>query len=419
MNDTRELIASTIEQESNQMLSSPSLETIGSDMFTYKDTVIPDIEPPNSSWIRRFPPDKKKGLFRSLYKWYWPTDISKGAKSEASLLSLGGIHIQPVEVNVNEMESDNPDQHKFMHTLILSKPKTYKEPKPTKDVVICHGFGAGLGFFYRNYAHIFQLPSVNRVFAPDWLGMGRSSRPNFPKFTHHPKWQHQEAINFFIESFELWRSRQLPPLSRFTLIGHSLGGYLAALYALKYPQYIEKLVLLSPIGIPLIPQFELESSKDDLLAVTGHKIPAWIAHLWSRNITPQWLIRMAGPWGPQIVQRYAEQRFHMLPQTHLKHFKDYLYHISADTASGEYALAAILSPGAWAREPLFNKLSDLTMPTTFIFGDRDWMDYRHAQDALPTMKVPCRVLRISNAGHYLFVDNSEEFNKIIEMEITK
>ena len=35
-------------------------------------------------------------------------------------------------------------------------------------------------------------------------------------------------------------------------MGHSLGAYLAISYALKYPENIEKLILFSPVGIPII-----------------------------------------------------------------------------------------------------------------------------------------------------------------------
>ena len=42
-------------------------------------------------------------------------------------------------------------------------------------------------------------------------------------------------------------------LQRMTLIGHSLGGYLSVAYALKYPTRVQKLILLSPAGIPRDP----------------------------------------------------------------------------------------------------------------------------------------------------------------------
>jgi pimeloyl-ACP methyl ester carboxylesterase len=35
-----------------------------------------------------------------------------------------------------------------------------------------------------------------------------------------------------------------PPLQKFVLLGHSLGGYLAATYALRHPQHVEHLLLV-------------------------------------------------------------------------------------------------------------------------------------------------------------------------------
>eukprot|EP01130_Rhizamoeba_saxonica_P017472 TRINITY_DN847_c0_g1_i5.p1 TRINITY_DN847_c0_g1~~TRINITY_DN847_c0_g1_i5.p1 ORF type:complete len:160 (+),score=15.91 TRINITY_DN847_c0_g1_i5:3-482(+) len=52
--------------------------------------------------------------------------------------------------------------------------------KAKKTVVMAHGFGAGLGFFMRNYG---TLSQNGRIISFDWLGMGGSSRPKFTKRT--------------------------------------------------------------------------------------------------------------------------------------------------------------------------------------------------------------------------------------------
>lgn len=55
-------------------------------------------------------------------------------------------------------------------------------------------------------------------------------------------------------------------------------------------------------------------------------------------------------------------------------FKDYFYHIAAARGSGEYALRHILAPGAWAHAPLAERLQELKVPVTFIYGEHDWMN---------------------------------------------
>ena len=43
-------------------------------------------------------------------------------------------------------------------------------------------------------------------------------------------------------------------LKKITLVGHSLGGYLSTCYALKYPEKVKQLILVSPVGFPEIPK---------------------------------------------------------------------------------------------------------------------------------------------------------------------
>lgn len=114
---------------------------------------------------------------------------------------------------------------------------------------------------------------------------------------------------------------------------------------------------------------------------------------------------------------YCNGRFPYLPQSERASLARYFYHISSHTGSGEYALAALLAPGAWAREPLHSRLPLLTMPTTFIYGANDWMDRRHAEEAAEKMTVPVEIVSVSHAGHHLHMDNPAEFNRILAKAI--
>lgn len=68
------------------------------------------------------------------------------------------------------------------------------------------------------------------------------------------------------------------------LCGHSLGGYLMSLYSLTYPENIQKLVLMSPVGIPEKPEdFTVENlvnKTDSKLGKLGIKVAY---HVWENN----------------------------------------------------------------------------------------------------------------------------------------
>ncbi|KAG9984470.1 alpha/beta-hydrolase, partial [Aureobasidium melanogenum] len=115
------------------------------------------------------------------------------------------------------------------------------------NLVMIHGYGAGLGVFYRNFESLSRLPGW-KLYALDMLGMGRSSRPPFKIHAKDRQGKIEEAENWFIDALEEWRIKK--GIDRFTLLGHSMGGYMAVAYALKYPGHLNKLILASPVGIP-------------------------------------------------------------------------------------------------------------------------------------------------------------------------
>ena len=100
--------------------------------------------------------------------------------------------------------------------------------------IFIHGFCGGIGLWIHNIDSISQF---RKFYAFDLLGFGRSSRP---KFSNDPI----EAENQFVDSIEEWRKEM--KLEKFILVGHSFGGYLAALYSIKYPSFIKGLILADP-----------------------------------------------------------------------------------------------------------------------------------------------------------------------------
>ncbi|KAG5925775.1 hypothetical protein E4U42_003947 [Claviceps africana] len=275
-----------------------------------------------------------------------------------------------------------------------------------ETLVMVHGYGAGLGFFFKNFEPITRIPGL-RLYALDMLGMGNSSRPAFRIHARGRDEKVDEAESWFIDALEEWRKARR--IERFTLLGHSLGGYLAVSYAIKYPGHLKKLILASPVGIPEDPYavnsslpepgestVQNEFTQDQQTATTtGLKhpvpvpvkngpqhatgadgqekqqqpspaqtppsapkrpLPGWLVWLWDANVSPFSIVRYAGPLGPRFVSGWSSRRFNHLPADEAEALHEYSFSIFKQKGSGEYALSYILAPGAYARRPVINRI---------------------------------------------------------------
>ena len=274
-----------------------------------------------------------------------------------------------------------------------------------QNLVMLHGYGAGLGFFYKNFEGLSRVKGW-KIYALDLLGMGRSSRPPFRLKAKTRQEQITEAENWFIDALEEWRVQR--KIDRFTLLGHSLGGYMAVAYALKYPGHLNKLVLASPVGIPEDPyavnaampepgdstlaneftqdqqadvkdasnpqvpesakigdnnNFLNARSKAQQTGKTDNNtppprkpLPKWLTYLWDANVSPFSLVRWSGPLGPRLVSGWTSRRFSHLGPEEAQALHTYAYSLFKQRGSGEYALSYILAPGAFARSPLIRRI---------------------------------------------------------------
>ncbi|KAM7518202.1 hypothetical protein LguiB_017164 [Lonicera macranthoides] len=348
---------------------------------------------------------KKKSLWPSLLRWI-PTSTDHIIDAEKRLLSLVKTPYTQEHVNIGSGPPGSKvrwfrsvsNEPRFINTITFDS----KEESPT--LVMVHGYGASQGFFFRNFEF---LTKHFKVIAIDQIGWGGSSRPDFTcKST-------EETEAWFIDSFEEWRKAK--NLSNFILLGHSFGGYVAAKYALKHPEHIQHLILVGSAGF----SSESEHKSEWLTQFRRTWKGAVMNHLWESNFTPQKIVRGAGPWGPDLVRRYTTARFgsyssgDVLTEEESKLLTDYVYHTLAAKASGELCLKYIFSFGAFARSPLLQSASEWKVPTTFIYGFQDWMNYQGAQDARKQMKVPCEIIRVPQGGHFVFIDNPSGFHSAV------
>eukprot|EP00798_Chlamydomonas_sp_ICE-L_P005310 gene5310-18555_t len=232
-----------------------------------------------------------------------------------------------------------------------------------------------------------------KIFGVDWWGQCLSGRPKFTAQTR------EEAEDFFLESLQEWRKSM--GLNKFVLCGHSLGGMDTAL---RYPEHVSHLVLVCPAGVPKAPENWAQNFTEKL-SYFGKGMVKLAGWAWDRGTTPGSVIRALGPWGPNIVKGYVNNRFTQhgvgISPEEAGPFASYFYHISSAPGSGEFALRHLLAPGAWAHEPLEKRLRDLKLCKELL------------EERQPKAVSDWTVSIIKESGHYAFVEQPAKFNEAL------
>jgi cardiolipin-specific phospholipase len=270
------------------------------------------------------------------------------------------------------------------------------------------------------------LSKTHRVILVDWLGTGASDRP---AFAPHAK-SVAEGEAFFIDSLEEWRA-SYGITEPFALMGHSLGGYLAAAYALKYPHSLSHLVLASPAGIPDVPPEQRLSAR-----FADSRTLQALEYAWEAGWTPQSLVRGMGTMGASWAGSLISRRFKSMwaARKEAGHtfdevsFVAYIHAITVPPPSGEDALRVLLAFGAHAREPMGPRLlaaaagrrapfdGGRPFPVTLLYGENDWMDTRAGERLATELRragADAQCGLIADSGHHLYLENPVAFDRAV------
>jgi pimeloyl-ACP methyl ester carboxylesterase len=102
-------------------------------------------------------------------------------------------------------------------------------------------FGANMWAPYHD-----ALAAHFHVVAPDHLGFGESQRPDWLDGI-------DDLVFHYLDFLDLLEIERLP------IVGTSLGGWIAAAFAVAHPERVERLVLAAPAGIKVdgVPRYDL------------------------------------------------------------------------------------------------------------------------------------------------------------------
>lgn len=396
-----------------------------------------------------------------------------------------------------------------------------------KHIVFIHGYGASLGCFARNFELIkkFQDKKFNyKLHFLDNITFGLSSNPkvdnkqankwkiercppiklidhdlptdktklynkyykliegyqvNPEKFIKYqklftPVLSDLEA--FYTQAINNWRLAQ--GISKIDyLVGHSFGGYWSASYSLKYPNNLNHLILLSPIGIErhvhavtndIIPKLVTDKNDDGpilkpCLDPTKYNFLSRYPILSKRHIEGYYwkvpllprILKYFGPWGyryyfdmwygklfkiNKVKQNITKNGDFIDDKEHnssiygttreISLIVDYLFNAITNGSSSDIYVRNLLTPSSVSKYPIYDKFvqyiktnPQASFKIDLIYGEYDFMN-SEAGDKLSTLinentNHEANVYRIQQGGHNLYIDNPWHTNQLIHDLVSK
>jgi pimeloyl-ACP methyl ester carboxylesterase len=250
---------------------------------------------------------------------------SESPKGKAYDAELSGFEY-PRPVQFLEFESQ---RQKLRMAYMLAEPG-----KPNgKTVVLLHG---------KNFAGFYWEPTVvalvnkgYRVIVPDQIGFGKSSKPESYQYSFQQLASNTEKLLNHLK------------IDKVSVVGHSMGGMLAARFALQYPSRVEKLALVNPIGLEdwktVVPYAGIDDVYAAELKATEESIREYQKNAY-----------FAGQWKPEyesLIQVLAGWTRH----------PDY----------PKIAYVSALTSDMIFTQPVLYEFGNIQAPTLLIIGQRD------------------------------------------------
>ena len=203
-----------------------------------------------------------------------------------------------------------------------------------RTVVLFHGMNFA-GFYWGGPIEALRKEGF-RVVVPDQIGFGRSSKPIIP-YNFHDMARNTRLLLQHLK------------IDKAFIVGHSMGGMLAARFATQYPDVAERVVIYNPIGL-LDPRYErpwgsIDEAYKRNLGTTYQQIHAGIFRYFSHN---------PSAWKPEF-DKYPRIR--------------YAWTLSADWP--RYAMVQALLGQMTYLDPVVHDWAHIKAPTLAFGGAED------------------------------------------------
>lgn len=242
-----------------------------------------------------------------------------------------------------------------------------------RAVLLIHGWGACL------YSFAETIPALaahgHRVIAIDLPGYGLSDKPRDER---------KYTTRYMSEAVALVAQRA--GVNRFAMVGHSMGGKIALDEAVRRAPGLERMVLINPVGLGVVP----------IVPVLRPVAPRLVDRFTPRLVTRG------------LVRAILEVAFATPQRPTARDVEEYW----APSQFDEYAMAcrATLHHADWRRTPV-EALQAITLPVLVIISGRDRMVRGAAKRA---RHIPsARIVNIPDGGHIVLQECSDRTNEEI------
>lgn len=381
------------------------------------------------------------------------------------------------------------------------------ESYQTKHIVFVHGYGASLGCFARNFHVINSLRGLkhnykvhfldNITFAlslnPTIKGLDYSkpipqvkhikledTKPTEPLKLYKKYYKLIDGYKFDAAEFRKSRDELMPVLEEMEdfyigaldrwrtgsgidkidfLVGHSFGGYWSGSYAVRNPDKVDQVVLLSPVGVERtafaltapIPETEENSPSLD---PTSYNFLSRLPILLQKTIY-RWyfvqpklpkLLKFMGPWG---VAKYYDMWYSKLfainkvikklggpkvfnsenelvygSNSECRLLIEYLYNSITSGTNSDVHVKYLLTPSTTSRWPLYDKFvgADNEKLSKFklhvAYGQYDFMNSEAGEKMVEELNkklglAVAKYYTVPEGGHNLYIQNPFGTNELL------
>ncbi len=261
-----------------------------------------------------------------------------------------------------------------------------------KTVLLLHGKNFNIAYWEETINALTK--NGFRVIAPDQIGFGKSTKPAHYQYSFHQLAENTKSI---LDSLGI---------SKIIVLGHSMGGMLAARFALSYPETVEKLVLVNPIGL------------EDYKTLTPYQ-----------SIDKNYLQELKNT--PQSYRNYQLEYYY--DNNWKPSYDKWLNLLAGWTLHDDYPIIAwnaALTTDMIFTQPVVYEFSNIKCPTLLIIGTRDRtaigreraekdmqakMGLYHLLGKITQQSIPYAALvELSNIGHLPHIEDFDRFYSALD-----